>query len=75
MHLKRWITAIVALPIIYLLVAAGGMVFTLLIATVSLLTLWEYYAAVFKSDVNGHLRPIPLLGLGLSPVIVWSVSP
>jgi phosphatidate cytidylyltransferase len=74
MHRKRWITAIVALPIIYLLVAAGGRVFTLLIATVSLLTLWEYYAAVFKSDVNGHLRPIPLLGLGLSPVIVWSVS-
>jgi phosphatidate cytidylyltransferase len=74
MHLKRWITGIVALPIIYLLVIAGGLVFTLMIAIVSMLTLWEYYRAVFKADVDGHLRPIPLLGLGVSPVIVWSVA-
>jgi phosphatidate cytidylyltransferase len=74
MHQKRWITGIVALPIIYLLVVAGGMVFTLLIAVVSLLTLWEYYRAVFKSDADGHLRPIPLLGLCAAPVIVWSVA-
>ena len=39
MHLKRWITGIVAVPIIYLLVAAGGTVFALLIAAVSVLTL------------------------------------
>jgi phosphatidate cytidylyltransferase len=73
MHLKRWITGIVALPIIYLLVAAGGMIFTLTIAIVSLLTLWEYYRAVFKLDAGGQLKPIPMLGLGVSPVIVWSV--
>ncbi len=74
MHLKRWITGIVALPIIYLLVAAGGMVFTLLVATISLLTLWEYYRAVFKSNAVGPRRLIPLFGLCLSPLIIWSVS-
>jgi phosphatidate cytidylyltransferase len=73
MHLKRWITGIVALPIIYLLVSAGGMVFTLLIAAVSVITLWEYNRAVFKSDSDGPARLIPLLGLCLSPVIIWSV--
>ena len=73
MHLKRWITGIVAVPIIYLLVSAGGMVFTLLIAAVSVVTLWEYYRAVFKADADGLVRIIPLLGLCLSPVIVWTV--
>ncbi len=71
--MKRWITGIVAVPIIYLLVSAGGMVFTLLIAAVSVVTLWEYYRVVFKADAGGLLRIIPLLGLCLSPVIVWTV--
>jgi phosphatidate cytidylyltransferase len=73
MHLKRWITGIVALPIIYLLVSAGGMVFALLIAAVSVVTLWEYYRAVFQADGDVPLRLMPLLGLCLSPVIVWTV--
>lgn len=73
MHLKRWITGIVAVPIIYLLVAAGGTVFALLIAAVSVLTLWEYYRAVFNTDAGGLVPWIPRLGLCLSPVIVWTV--
>lgn len=73
MHLKRWITGIVALPIIYLLVSAGGTIFALLIAAVSVVTLWEYYRAVFKPDSDGPVRLMPLLGLCLSPVIVWTV--
>ncbi|MGD9309046.1 MAG: phosphatidate cytidylyltransferase [Desulfosarcina sp.] len=72
MHLKRWITGIVALPILYLMVSAGGLIFGLLIAAVSVLTLWEYYRAVFRSDAAVIARLIPLLGLCLSPVIVWS---
>jgi phosphatidate cytidylyltransferase len=73
MHLKRWITGIVAVPIIYLLVSAGGAVFALLIAAVSVLTLWEYYRAVFNTEAGGLVQWIPRLGLCLSPVIVWTV--
>ena len=73
MHLKRWITGIVALPIIYLLVSAGGKVFFLLIAAVSMVTLWEYNRAVFRPDAAVPERLMPLLGLCLSPVIVWTV--
>lgn len=72
MHLKRWITGIIAVPIVYLLVVSGGTLFLLLIAAVSALTLWEYNGAVFKT--NGSLQPIPLLGLVLAPVIVVVVS-
>ncbi len=71
MHLKRWITGLVALPIIYLLVSIGGTVFVLLIAAVSLLTLWEYNRVVFGTTVGRAAGLIPLLGLLLAPVIVW----
>lgn len=74
MHLKRWITGIVALPIIYLLVSAGGLIFLLMIAAVSVVTLWEYYRAVFNQKAGGPERLIPLIGICLSPVIVWLVS-
>lgn len=73
MHLKRWTTGIVALPIIYLLVSAGGLVFSLLIAAVSLVTLWEYYRAVFNTHAAGLVRLMPLVGLCLTPVIAGTV--
>ena len=74
MHLKRWITGIVAVPIIYLLVAAGGTIFFLLIAAVSVVTLAEYYRAVFKPPGDGPARLIPWMGLILAPIIVWVVN-
>jgi phosphatidate cytidylyltransferase len=74
MHLKRWITGIVAVPIIYLLVAAGGTIFFLLIAAVSVVTLAEYYRAVFNSLDAMPARLIPWLGLGCAPLIVWVVN-
>ena len=74
MHLKRWITGIVAVPIIYLLVMAGETIFFLLIAAVSGVTLSEYYRAVFKPARRGPAAMIPGLGLILAPVIVWVVN-
>lgn len=74
MHLKRWITGIVAVPIIYLLVVSGGTVFFLLIAAVSVVTLAEYYRAVFNAEGRATASLIPWLGLILAPVIVWVVN-
>jgi phosphatidate cytidylyltransferase len=70
MHLKRWITGIVAIPIIYVLVSAGGTAFFLLIAAASVLTLWEYYRAVFDPHEAAAARWIPRLGLVTAPLIV-----
>jgi len=72
MHLKRWITGIIALPILYLLVSAGGLVFYLLIAAASMVTLWEYYRIVFQSDGPLPERLMPILGLVFAPAIVWT---
>jgi phosphatidate cytidylyltransferase len=73
MHKKRWITGIIAVPIVYLLVAAGGVIFTLMMGAVSVVTLWEYYRAVFSKDADVPTKLIPLFGLGLAPVIVGTV--
>ncbi|GAB6905999.1 Phosphatidate cytidylyltransferase [Desulfosarcina cetonica] len=70
MHLKRWITGIVAVPLVYFLVAAGGTVFLLLIAAVAVLTLWEYHQAVFKTLDPGLASAIPGLGICLAPLII-----
>ena len=71
MHLKRWITGIIALPILYLLVSVGGLVFYLLIAAASIVTLWEYYRIVFPADGPLPQRLMPLIGLVFAPAIVW----
>lgn len=73
MHLKRWITGIVAVPIIYLLISAGQTIFALLVAAVAVLTLFEYYRAVFPSHDLPVGRWIPRIGLVLAPVIVWAI--
>ncbi len=80
MHLKRWITGVVALPLIYFLVAAGGMVFSVFIAIVSVLTLWEYFNIVLGTDKTraGHVMSVVAYGLSfifiLSPHMGLNIS-
>jgi len=71
MHRKRWITGIIAVPILYLLIAAGGMAFYLLITVATVLTLGEYNRVVFPAATGMAARLIPLVGLCLAPLIVW----
>ena len=50
MHLKRWITGLVALPFLILLVYLGGIPFLLLIAVACLFSLGEYFRIVFNAE-------------------------
>jgi len=48
MHFKRWITAIVLLPPLVVLILMGGTIlFGILVALISMVTMWEYYRIVF----------------------------
>ncbi len=50
MHLKRWLTAIVVLPLLIVLIRYGGEpAFAMLVVVVSLLGLWEYYVMVLPT--------------------------
>jgi phosphatidate cytidylyltransferase len=47
MSLKRWLTALVALPLLFVVIRYGGVLaFTGLVLIIAILGLWEYYAMV-----------------------------
>jgi len=70
MHLKRWITFLVALPILVFIIYKGGVVFAVVISVVSLLTLWEYFRVVLDTD-ESMLAGIPLMAFITAPAIFW----
>lgn len=72
MHLKRWITGLIALPFLIFLVYKGGVPFTILISIAALVALWEYYRLVFKGDAGLISNIILIWGYGINFAIVWS---
>ena len=48
MHLKRWLTGLIALPLLVFLIYHGGLLFSLLVAAGSLLGLYEYFRIVLQ---------------------------
>lgn len=57
MHLKRWLTSLVALPLLVLLIFKGGLVlFSIFMAFVMLLAVREYNRIVSGPTDSGHSR-------------------
>jgi phosphatidate cytidylyltransferase len=51
MHAKRWITALVLMPLIFWLILQGGeFLFAAVTSIIAILTLWEYYRIVFHNQ-------------------------
>ena len=69
MHLKRWLTSIILLPLILLLIFHGGeALFFLLIAAVNLVVLHEFSRIVY------HPRPDPVyrtLSYAVGTLVLW----
>lgn len=81
MHLKRWITGIVVLPLLFLLIYKGGaLLFAVLISIVCILALWEYLGIVFSSkgrtaQLKAQSLPVSslwLLALITGLLIIWA---
>jgi phosphatidate cytidylyltransferase len=63
MHLKRWITGLLALPLLIAIIARGGAVlFGGSIALVAGVALWEYYRVVYHPQRHSVPWIVPLLG-------------
>jgi phosphatidate cytidylyltransferase len=63
MHIKRIITAIVAFPLLCLLIFKGsGLLFSFFIGIISLVALYEYYRIVFSDNKQAVVSPIVLWG-------------
>ncbi|MGD9181108.1 MAG: phosphatidate cytidylyltransferase [Desulfobacterales bacterium] len=72
MHLKRWITGLVALPFLIFLVYKGGFLFAILISLAGFIALWEYYRIVFNREARPISRIILYWGYGISFALIWS---
>ncbi|MFW6334732.1 MAG: phosphatidate cytidylyltransferase [Desulfosalsimonas sp.] len=63
MHLKRWLTAFVAVPVLAALIYKGpAWSFTGLIMIIAVLAYWEYFTVVSGGSKASVLKPVPLAG-------------
>jgi phosphatidate cytidylyltransferase len=59
MHLKRWLTSLVALPLLVVLMLKGSpLLFSVFIGMVALLTVWEYSRIVTGTSPLPHSNPL-----------------
>lgn len=73
MHLKRWITGIIALPILIVIIGYGGsLLFSFFISIVFVLALWEYFRIQFNALNKSVFVPITVSGFITGIFIVWS---
>jgi phosphatidate cytidylyltransferase len=73
MHLKRWITGLVALPFLVLLISKGGpFLFAVVVGIVCILALWEYFGIVFNARGGANQGLIPVMGLITGLLIIAS---
>lgn len=61
MHLKRWLTSIVAVPVLSALILYGPMgSFVALIAVVGAIAAYEYFFIIFAGDKSRIFSPVPV---------------
>jgi phosphatidate cytidylyltransferase len=72
MHLKRWITGLIALPFLIFLVYKGGIFFAILVSAASVVAMWEYYRLVVPGKVRSASGIILWWGYGICCAIVWA---
>jgi phosphatidate cytidylyltransferase len=71
-HLKRWITGLIALPFLIFIIYWGGILFALLISVAGVISLWEYFRIVYHAESKIQFNPITLWGYVICLVIIWT---
>lgn len=73
MHLKRWLTSIVGIPILIVLILKGSaLLFALFIGLVTAVSLWEYYYIVFMGSKQEIVTAIPLWSFAAGLLIIFA---
>jgi phosphatidate cytidylyltransferase len=70
MHLKRWITSLLALPFVIWLIMKGGPVFAIFIACISILGLREYFRIIFNTTGQKIFSPVSAPAFVAGPLII-----
>jgi phosphatidate cytidylyltransferase len=72
MHLKRWITALIALPFLIIIISKGGaFIFSLCLCIGAAIAFYEYLSIVFKPNFS-FKDPLLIIGILSSAAIIWS---
>ncbi len=69
MHLQRWITGLLLLPVLIFILYRGGLIFSVLIAAAGLAAMWEYYRIAYHAWEKTLPGVIPVLGLAMIPLL------
>ncbi len=69
MHLKRWITGLILLPVLIFILYRGGVLFAVLIVAAGLAAMWEYFRIAYHAWQKTLPGTIPVLGLVMVPVL------
>lgn len=72
MHLKRWITGLTAVPFLVYIIVKGGVVFSVFIAVVAVLGLWEYCRVVFSHSRETVKWPGLVVSFLALLMIMWA---
>ena len=74
MHLKRWITALVALPFVIALIIMGGAAFTVFLCLVCIVALWEYFRITYLSLTPRPKAPLDFLGYLIGCLMILAAA-
>jgi len=73
MHFKRWVTSLVALPVLgFLIFGGGGPVFAVLIGIVSVIALREYFRIALTSGERSGAEALTWPAFIIGPLIIWA---
>ena len=73
MHLKRWITSLVAIPFLVLLISFGGTLWlAVVINVVCIMALWEYFRIVLNKDQKIKAISFQILALFAGSAVIWA---
>jgi phosphatidate cytidylyltransferase len=73
MHLKRWITSLVAIPFLVLLISIGGTFwFAVVINVICIMALWEYFCIVLNKNQKISATSFQILALFTGSAILWA---
>jgi phosphatidate cytidylyltransferase len=72
MHLKRWITGIIAVPLLFAIIYKGGtFLFLILLGVVCILSLAEYFNIVLSREQRKNAGLIPYLAYIFGPLMLY----
>ena len=70
MHLKRWLTGLIALPFLIFLIYKGGIWFLVLIFGGCALALWEYFRIVLD-EAASILSAMTIIAMTAGLLLIW----